>query len=128
MLDAMIYVAHNYPNVYPVADLLQNQSNQMTCYSLNKLTLLPDGKEVKCRYLTYKETDFLTTPIDYSTNEFIIESHLKRHDCFSCEWFERCQFRCFVQADWADLERLEDCLFRMFFNKMKDEGLLQNER
>ena len=126
MLDAMIYVAHNYPKVYPVADLLQNKSNKMTCYSLNKLTLLPDGREVKCRYLTYEASDF-ETPIDYSTNEHIIETHLNRHDCFSCQWFDRCQFRCFVQADWADLVRLEDCLFRMFFNQMEQEGLLVNE-
>ena|SRR6056300_584119 len=124
MLDAMIHVAHNYPKVYPVADLLNNKSNQMTCYSLNKLTLLPDGREVKCRYLTYDENDFETTPIDYSTNEFIIESHLKRHDCFSCPWFERCQFRCFVQADWKHLERLEDCMFRMFFEQMQKEEML----
>lgn len=116
MLDALLYVADNYPNISPVKDLLENEENQMTCYSLNKTTILPDGKEVTCRYLQYEPEQFLT-PIDYNTNAGIISSHLDRHDCFSCEYYKRCQFRCFVQADWATLERLDTCMFKTFFDK-----------
>lgn len=114
MLDCMLYITEHYPNVYPIKDLLENKSNKMTCYSLDKLTLLPDNREVKCRYMEYKAEDFLT-PIDYSTNEHIIQAHLDRSGCLGCEWFDRCQFRCFVQADWAKLDRLDDCMFRTFF-------------
>ena len=120
MLDGLLYVAEHYPNIEPVKSLLENEHNKMTCFSLNKTTILPDGKEVTCRYLTYKDEQF-ETPIDYSTNAGIIQSHLDRHDCLSCEWYAKCQFRCFVQADWAELERLPTCMFKTFFEETKDK-------
>ena len=117
ILDTYLYIAKNYPLISPVKELLENEQNKMTCYSLNKLTLLPDGKEVKCRYLNYKEGQF-NTPVDYQSNENIIEAHLEENECFSCEWYDRCGFRCFVQADWAKRERLPSCLFKTFFKEI----------
>lgn len=125
MLDCMLYVAEHYPNVYPIKDLLENGHNTMTCYSMNKTTILPTGREVKCRYMDYETTDFVNE-IDYTSNNNIIQSHLDRHGCLSCQWFDRCALRCFVQADWAKLNRLEDCMFRMFFNEAERRGLLQH--
>jgi len=116
MLDALLFVAEKYPQIAPVKDLLENEENQMTCFSLNKTTILPDGREVKCRYMEYEPEQFLT-PIDYSTNSGIIESHLSRNECLSCEWYKRCQFRCFVQSDWAALVREPVCIFKTFFNR-----------
>lgn len=117
-LDGLLFIAENYPEVEPVKSLLQNKENKMTCYSLNKTTILPDGKEVKCRYMEY-EPDQFQNPIDYSSNANIITAHIERHDCMSCEWYEKCQFRCFVNADWGKLERLPECLFKLFFEKTK---------
>ena len=116
MLDAFLYVAEHYPKINPVADLLTKTHNEMTCYSLYKTTILPTGKEVTCRYLEYKPEQFLT-PIDVSTNADIIERHLDANECMSCKWFDRCSFRCFVQADWARLERLPTCFLKTFFDK-----------
>ena len=124
MLDCMLHVAKNYPNIYPIKDLIENERNKMTCYSMNKTTILPDGKEVTCRYMKYKKGDFLNE-VDYSSNANIIESHLERNKCLGCKWFDRCTFRCFVQADWAKLERTNECLFREFLNRMESEGLLK---
>jgi radical SAM protein with 4Fe4S-binding SPASM domain len=116
ILDAFLYVSRKYPKISPVRELLENSENKMTCYSLNKLTLLPDGREVKCRYLNYKENQF-NNPIDYQSNENIIEAHLTENQCLSCEWFSRCGFRCFVQADWAKRNKTEVCLFKTFFKE-----------
>ncbi len=116
ILDVMLFIADKYPKVSPIKDLLENDTNKMTCYSLNKLTLLPDNREVKCRYIDYEE-DVFETKIDYSNNDAIIQSHLDRAGCFECKWFDKCQFRCFVQADYAKLERLDVCLFKTFFDK-----------
>lgn len=123
MRDALLYTARRYPNIYPVKDLLERDQNEMTCYSLNKLTLLPDNKEVKCRYMEYDDEDFVSE-IDYSSNENIIEAHLDNNGCFGCPWYDRCSFRCFVQADWARLERMDECLFKSFFDIADGEGLL----
>jgi hypothetical protein len=115
-LDALRYVASNYPEIEPVKSMLENDHNQMTCYSLNKTTILPDGKEVTCRYNEAEPASFLSE-VDYSSNANIIQAHLDRHDCFSCEHFSRCTFRCFVAADWSELERLPTCLFKTFFDE-----------
>jgi radical SAM protein with 4Fe4S-binding SPASM domain len=123
MLDAFSFIAENYPEVEPVKSMLKNKENKMTCFSLNKTTITPDGKEVKCRYLKYDAEQF-ETPIDYSTNAGIINTHLERNECFSCEWYMRCTLGCFVSSDWAARERLPICFMKTFFNTAKDKGFL----
>ncbi len=121
LLDVYLFIAKKYPKISPIKDLLIEQQNKMTCYSLNKLTLLPSGKEVKCRYMDYKEDDF-KNQINYKSNENIIMSFVEENECLSCKWFERCSFRCFVQADWADRVRLPGCFLKTFFNTIEQEG------
>jgi hypothetical protein len=123
MLDCMLFIAEHYPNIYPIKDLVNNEHNKMTCYSMNKVTILPDGKEVTCRYLKYEPVQFLNK-VDYTSNSNIIEAHLERNKCLGCTWFDRCAFRCFVQSDWADLVRNNECLFRDFFNQLDKAGKL----
>ena len=125
MLDCMLHISKNFPNINPIKDLLENERNKMTCYSMNKVTILPSGREVTCRYLDYEPIQFINK-IDYNSNSNIIESHLDRNKCLGCKWFDRCSFRCFVQGDWAELNRLDDCLFRIFFNTVDDDGLLKH--
>jgi MoaA/NifB/PqqE/SkfB family radical SAM enzyme len=116
LLKAFLFLAKNYPKVNPIKDILENAENKMTCYSLNKLTLLPDGREVKCRYMNYKENDF-KHKVDYSSNENIIVGHLQENECLSCEWFSKCSFRCFVQADWSARLKTERCFLKSFFEE-----------
>lgn len=118
MLDGLVFLANNYPQVEPVKSLLENKENKMTCFSLNKTTIQPDGSEVKCRYMKY-EPGVFQTDVDYSSNANIIQKHLDRHDCMSCPWYAKCQFRCFVNADYANLVRLPECMFKLFFEKTK---------
>ena len=119
ILDAYSFIAKKYPKVSPVKELLENSQNKMTCYSLNKLTLLPDNREVKCRYLNYKPGDF-KSEVDYSTNDNIILNYVQENECLSCDWYSRCGFRCFVQADWSRREKLSRCLFKSFFENNKE--------
>jgi MoaA/NifB/PqqE/SkfB family radical SAM enzyme len=116
ILEAYRFVAKNFPQVSPVKELLENDMNKMTCYSLNKLTLLPDNREVKCRYLNYKDGDF-KNPVDYKSNDNIILSFVEENQCLSCEWYNKCGFRCFVQADWAKRKSSSTCMFKTFFNE-----------
>jgi len=122
MLDAFLFLAQKYPQVSPIKELLENNENKMTCYSLNKLTLLPNGREVKCRYMNYKEGQF-THSIDYLSNDNIIESHINENGCLTCEWYNKCSFRCFVQADWADRIKTDICLFKTFFERTQNHGI-----
>lgn len=115
-LNALRFVADHYPQIEPVKSLLEKAENKLTCFSLNKTTILPDGKEVTCRYNEAAAGSFLND-VDYGSNANIISSHLERNECLSCEHFSRCQMRCFVAADWATLERLPTCLFKTFFDE-----------
>ncbi|MFN9068843.1 MAG: radical SAM protein, partial [Bdellovibrionales bacterium] len=58
ILDALIYLAKNYPKSSPVSEMINNSQNQMTCFGLNSMTLLPTGEKTRCRYLEYKPNSF----------------------------------------------------------------------
>jgi len=116
MLDAFLYIAKNYPKVKPISDLINNSENKMLCPSLNKTTISPNGDQVTCRMLKYKQEDF-ETKINLDSNSEIIENHLTRNDCLNCDWFNRCGFRCFVQEDWRWIERTDTCFLKTFFDE-----------
>ena len=120
LLDAFIFIGTHYPNVYPVSDWIKNSENKLTCYSLNKLTVLPDGQHVACRYLDYKVGSF-KSPIDYNSNANIIHNYVEENQCLSCEYYQKCSMRCFVQADWAKRDRLEECLYKTFFRQFSKD-------
>ena len=117
LYEAFVYTATHYPNIYPVKDWLENKENKMTCYSLNKLTILPNGNHVTCRYLNYGKNAF-KNPIDYNSNANIVSSFIQEHECLSCQWYDRCSMRCFVQADWAKREKMQTCLYKKFFDEI----------
>ncbi len=81
---------------------------------------MPDGREVKCRYMSYREGQ-IKNNIDYSTNSNIITYPLKENECLSCPWFDRCGFRCFVQADWSERVKTDVCLFKTFFETVTNK-------
>lgn len=114
ILDAFLFLAKKYPNVSPIKDLVNNTQNRMTCYGLNSMTLLPDGSMARCRYMK-QAPDSFKHEVNYKSNSNITNAFLKENDCLSCEWFERCSFRCFVQADWAKRNPEARCIFKTFF-------------
>lgn len=116
LLEMFLFLAKKYPNVSPINDWLKNDQNRMTCYGLNSMTLLPDGKKARCRYLSYKEGDF-KHKVNYQNNGEIVQAFMAENECLSCEWYNRCSMRCFVQADWSKRQKSQRCIFKTFFEK-----------
>lgn len=116
LYEAFTYIAKHYPKVEPIYSMLNRENNEMTCYSLNKTTILPDGENVTCRYLKYDTSDF-RNDVNYSSNENIIMDYLTRYNCLSCKYYNRCQFRCFVQHDSTFQVREDYCIIKRFFNE-----------
>ncbi|MFN9066677.1 MAG: hypothetical protein ACK5V3_05570, partial [Bdellovibrionales bacterium] len=65
--------------------------------------------------------------VNYQSNSNIVTSFIEENECLSCEWFQRCTLRCFVQADWEKREKTSVCLFKTFFSEItKKETAAQN--
>jgi radical SAM protein with 4Fe4S-binding SPASM domain len=117
ILDAFLFLAKKYPKVSPIRELIENTQNRMTCYGLNSMTLLPEGNITRCRYMPHAEGSF-KNEVDFKSNSNITNAFLSENECLSCEWFDRCSFRCFVQADWSKRKAEAKCIFKTFFNEV----------
>lgn len=93
----------------------KKQFNKMSCPSLNKLLIEADNRTSSCRIHQHKKSDdFISSVSD--TNDNIIEKWIKDKDCFSCEYFQRCPFSCFVRHDWKRLVRdFDGCIYKETF-------------
>jgi hypothetical protein len=109
------YIADNYPKIHPVAALLENETNEMHCLSLNKLTIFPNNTTSNCRWHRYDQSDYVTE-FDIHDNAGMMQRYIDEVGCLSCPFYDRCGFRCFTQWDWKNRERdTEYCPMRMFF-------------
>ncbi len=116
MYDWWVFVADNYPKIAPMRDLIENDRNQMHCLSLNKLTVFPDGSTANCRWDRYDQRDFVTK-YERHDNAGMMQRFMDENGCLSCEYFNRCGFRCYTQWDWKNRERdMGMCAMKAFFN------------
>lgn len=111
LYDALIFLIDRYPKTHPVADWLNNAKNFASCRS-SKL-LLWDGTECMCGNLVQEEKSikFYRTKIKTNDNSEIEENFLKKYDCVSCKWLDRCSFGCFMQHDNKYREEFPDCVY-----------------
>lgn len=112
------FIADNYPKIEPVAGLIHNRQNQMHCLSLNKITIFPDNRISNCRWYRYDQSDF-NTKFDIKDNAGMMQQYIDTMGCLSCEYYNKCGFRCFTQWDWSN--RVADmndpkCPIKAFFN------------
>lgn len=100
----------------------KKQSNKMSCPSLNKLLIEADNSTSSCRIQPHKSSYDFISPVS-DTNDNIIEKWISDKDCFSCEYFKRCPFSCFVRHDWKRLVRdFDGCIYKETF-KYADEKI-----
>jgi len=116
-----VFMAENYPKVNPIKDLLNNQHNTMHCLSLNKITIFPDNSTSNCRWHRYDQDDF-NTKLDYNDNAGMMQAFMDENQCLSCEYFNRCGFRCYTQWDWSKRKKeLNTCMMKKFFNYITEK-------
>lgn len=124
ILDILLKIAREFPDVSPMRGWIDNEFNSMTCMGPNKITILPSGRIVTCRQLKYNPGDFLN-PVFYESNANIILDSITKKECLTCPYFARCGFSCFVMEDhkyFADRQELPECLYKMMFKEI-DSGL-----
>ncbi len=109
------FIAEKYPRIQPVADLINNNFNKMHCLSLNKITIFPDNRTSNCRWHRYEQKDF-NTKLNLKDNAGMMQNFLDEMGCLSCEYFQKCGFRCFTQWDWRNRKRdMDTCPLKSFY-------------
>lgn len=116
LYDAFVFLIDRYPETHPVAEWINYSKNFASCRS-SKL-LLWDGTECMCGNLVQEEKSikFYRSKIQSNDNSEIEENFLKKYDCVSCPWLDRCTFSCFMQHDNKYREEFPDCVYARIFD------------
>ena len=119
LLKAFYFLVDNYPNVHPIKEWITHDTNYMSCRSSKLIN--PDGTKCMCGNLLVKNKSVVTffkSKIQKANNDDIEDAFLNRWDCLSCEYFNRCTLGCFVQHDFMKRGQLEECPFKLTFDKI----------
>lgn len=119
LLKVFYFLIDNYPNVQPIKAWIENESNALSCRQ-SKL-VLADGTKCLCGNLQLKDEQsirFYNAKIQPADNSQIEDNFLKRWDCLTCEYFERCQLGCFMQHDYGARGQMVECPFKLTFDKI----------
>jgi radical SAM protein with 4Fe4S-binding SPASM domain len=110
--DFFIFMVDNFPNVGFIEAWMKSKVNPISCGSLNKMTIMPDGSLLTCRQPAYSKEEF-NKEIIPNSNSNIIENFMGKNECLSCEYYDRCTLSCFVMSDHKSFKRdLEYCFYK----------------
>jgi len=126
MLKFYEFLFNTYPNIVNVSELVNNETNPMGCLSLNKITIFPDDSVSNCKWQRYKPEDFETykhmKAVEYQDNAPQMQRHLEHFNCLSCEFYNRCKFRCYTQWDYINegIHDVKGCWINTFFKYINE--------
>jgi len=126
--DVFRHFIDNYPNVYPIKDWIQNETNYASCRT-SKL-ILADGTMCNCGNLVQDEKviKFYSSKIQKMDNSEIENNFLEKYDCVSCEYLDRCSFGCFMQHDYKFREELDECVYKLTHRYIDDVRLQRGRK
>lgn len=121
LLNAFRYLIWKFPNIKKLSPWVDKepQVGTLTCASLNKITILPDGTITNCRHLNYDQKDFATEIFNESNSDMIM-NYISKKECLGCPYFQECPLSCFVMSDHKKFNgnlELPDCLYRILFEE-----------
>ena len=131
LLEFNKFLYKNYSKAEPLAGSLKavlsdtNTPVPMSCMSLNKVTIFPDGQTSNCRWRRYKDEHF-RNKLNYDDNSNMMLDFVKEHECLSCDYYKVCPLRCYTQWSWVDREKSEGCINKRLFNWVKRENKLKD--
>jgi hypothetical protein len=114
LLNFYKHLVDHYPDCINIEYFTGNEKeNHMSCTRGNSYTILRDGSMPGgCSgavFLKDAETKNLESTI-------ILHKFFDTYDCFSCEYFKKCPFTCFIKNDYKKIKRdLGSCVFKETF-------------
>ena len=106
--QALCFLQKNYPLSQPVYDLINKEYNYMTCR--RSLTLLESCGN--CQNLVCDKQDF---ELKDTLSDSMEASFLKKYNCKSCQFFERCGLGCFLSHSYKPTNIETACPYKKFF-------------
>lgn len=120
LLEFFTYCIDNYPNVHPLNEWINSHVNLLSCRS-SKL-LMPDNTICMCGNLVdEKVIQWYDSAIHKSSNKDVETNFVERNECLTCEYFNRCQLGCFLQHDFSLRRDLEECVFKLVFDRIENK-------
>jgi hypothetical protein len=110
-----------YPECYNIQYFTSDKAeNKMSCTRGNSFTVLHDGTiPTGCSgelFLKGNKTE------DLKSGEIVI-NFLNTYNCFTCEYYKKCPFTCFIKNDYKHIERdVEDCVFKLTFKYVDEKN------
>ena len=125
ILNAIRCMIKKYPSMGKLKAFTNPEEHKgiMTCASLNKITILPDGTITNCRHLNYDQESFNTKILNES-NADIIMSYVTKKECLTCEYFADCPLSCFLMHDhktFTGRQELDECLYKVVYREAGSE-------
>ena len=108
------FLVDNYPKCLNVEHFTSTEPVlKMTCTRGNNTTILHDNTVPQgCSGSAFVK-DRKTTDDDVSD---VMMNFFNTYDCFSCEYFHKCPFTCFIKQDYKHIEHdLGECVFKKTF-------------
>jgi sulfatase maturation enzyme AslB (radical SAM superfamily) len=108
------FLIDNYPKCLNVGHFTSKDPVlKMSCTRGNNTTILQDNTVPKgCSGTAYVK-DRKTKDDDVGE---VMMNFFKTYDCFSCEYFHKCPFTCFIKQDYKYIEHdLGECVFKKTF-------------
>lgn len=121
LLNAFRYLIWKFPMIKKLEPWIGDEAGDgtLTCGSLNKITILPDGTITNCRHLNYNQKDFETKIFNQSNSEMIL-NYVHKKQCLTCPFFQECPLSCFVMSDHKKFNgnlELSECLYSILFQE-----------
>jgi len=112
---------NEYPRTINVENFFAKKTDQikMSCTRGNSFTIMADNSTpVGCSGSVLMKD---SKSQDLS-GIIVIKNFIDQRDCFSCEFYSRCSFSCFVRNEYKDLiNDLGDCAFRKIFKIVEEK-------
>lgn len=121
LLNAFRYLLWKFPQISKLEPWLSIEPvvGTLTCASLNKITILPDGTITNCRHLKYDQKNFETKIFNESNSDMIL-NYIHKKQCMTCPYFTECPLSCFVMSDHKKFNgnlELSECLYSILFQE-----------
>lgn len=115
-----------YPECLNMKYFTEDTPNRMSCTRGNSYTVLFDGSNpVGCSGSVMLRDP--STNVKDLGSPIILQKFFDSYDCFSCEYFSRCSFTCFIKNDYSKIVRdVGECVFKEVYRYVESKKTENN--